>query len=356
MGVSRRPGGKWRAQVETPAGQRTKQFDLKRDADRWFAEQKTLLARGEFVDPRRGKVTFTEFFDDWATRQLWELGTQRAMSLAVRSVTFGDIQLAKIRRAHVEEWVKAMSLTLAPGTVNTRFNNVGNVLRAAVRDQHIGRNPAEGVTLPRQRRREHTLVLPTVEQVHAVLEIARPDFRTFVSLCAFAGLRLGEASGVQVRDLDVANRRLRISRQIQRINGSGIEVRQPKFGSERVVFVPAQLVSELVDHIDDRVSADEPRWLFRGEGADPPHQNSIGYLWRKTIRDAGIEGIRLHDLRHFYASGLIAAGCDVVTVSRALGHARPTTTLNQYSHLWPSAEDRTRDAASRLMSGTTRVT
>ena len=58
----------------------------------------------------------------------------------------------------------------------------------------------------------------------------------------------------------------------------------------------------------------------------------------------------LHDLRHFYASGLIAAGCDVVTVQRALGHAKATTTLNTYAYLWPTAEDRTRRAAGDLLA------
>lgn len=62
----------------------------------------------------------------------------------------------------------------------------------------------------------------------------------------------------------------------------------------------------------------------------------------------------LHDLRHFYASGLIAAGCDVVTVQRALGHAKATTTLNTYAQLWPTAEDRTRKAAARIIAGVLR--
>ena len=66
------------------------------------------------------------------------------------------------------------------------------------------------------------------------------------------------------------------------------------------------------------------------------------------MRRAGVPAFRLHDLRHFYASGLIAAGCDVVTVQRALGHAKATTTLETYSHLWPSAEDKTRAAAATL--------
>ena len=58
----------------------------------------------------------------------------------------------------------------------------------------------------------------------------------------------------------------------------------------------------------------------------------------------------LHDLRHFYASGLIAARCDVVTVQHALGHSSPSITLNTYRHLWPKAEDRTRNAAAGLMA------
>ena len=58
--------------------------------------------------------------------------------------------------------------------------------------------------------------------------------------------------------------------------------------------------------------------------------------------------MRLHDLRHFYASGLIASGCDVVAVQRALGHAKSTTTLTTYAHLWPTGADRVRDAAARL--------
>jgi integrase len=58
---------------------------------------------------------------------------------------------------------------------------------------------------------------------------------------------------------------------------------------------------------------------------------------------------RLRDLRHYFASGLIAAGCDVVTVQRALGHASAAETLSTYSHLWPDASDRTRAAAGALL-------
>jgi integrase len=79
------------------------------------------------------------------------------------------------------------------------------------------------------------------------------------------------------------------------------------------------------------------------------YDNDITWRWRATRTAAKFPHVRLHDLRHFYASGLIAAGCDVVTVQRALGHSTATTTLNTYSHLWPTAEDRTCAAAGALM-------
>ncbi|MBD3922990.1 hypothetical protein IEZ26_00030 [Nocardioides cavernae] len=58
----------------------------------------------------------------------------------------------------------------------------------------------------------------------------------------------------------------------------------------------------------------------------------------------------MHDLRHLHASGLTASGRDVVAVQRALGHAKPTTTLSTSAHLSPTTEDRVRDAAARLVA------
>ncbi|MHC5558294.1 tyrosine-type recombinase/integrase [Kocuria sp. U4B] len=137
-----------------------------------------------------------------------------------------------------------------------------------------------------------------------------------------------------------------IDRQVQRAPG-GVEIRSPKYGSHRTVYAPDGLMELLAQHVEHGVYGDG--WLFMGIGGNPPHQNTVGHWWRKTVKAADIPGFVLHDMRHFYASGLIAAGCDVVTVQRSLGHSKPTVTLNTYAHLWPTAEDRTRAAAQGLM-------
>ena len=121
--------------------------------------------------------------------------------------------------------------------------------------------------------------------------------------------------------------------------------------SERTAYLADDLVTMLSELVARRGIKDDPAaWLFVGNGDDPPYQNTVGDRWRQACKRASVSGIRLHDLRHFYASGLIASGCDVVTVQRALGHANATTTLRTYAHRWPSAEDRTRAAAADLMA------
>ena len=83
-------------------------------------------------------------------------------------------------------------------------------------------------------------------------------------------------------------------------------------------------------------------------GSSPISPSTVDSWWHRTLKAAGVEGLTIHSLRHYFASGLIADGCDVVTVQRALGHKSPSVTLNTYSHLWPTAEDKTRSAAGRL--------
>ena len=239
---------------------------------------------------------------------------------------------------------------LAPGTIKTRYVNVRSVFRAAAKDRVIGSDPTDGVRPPRGRRADVAMSIPTLEEVGQLMAVADEGFQPFIALCAFAGLRLGEAAAVQVGDVDFLRKSLKVSRQVQRINGGDIDVRAPKYDSERVVYLADSLVSVIAEHIANHGTTGRHRWLFAGDGDDPPHQNTVGYWWRKTLRDAGLAGIKLHDLRHFYASGLIAAGCDVVTVQRSLGHAKATTTLNTYAHLWPTAKDRTRKAAESIMS------
>ncbi len=147
------------------------------------------------------------------------------------------------------------------------MNNVRAVLRRAVADRVIPRDPSEGVALPRRRRAAAAMTLPTPAQVGAILEAAEGLFRPFVGLCAFAGLRLGEAAGLRVDHIDFLRRTLTVARQVQRAPGGAVEIRPPKYGSERVVFLAPTLVEMLAAHVT--AHCPDGGWSFTGEAAQP---------------------------------------------------------------------------------------
>ena len=361
----------WRGSYRDEAGkQHTKSFKRQVDAKRWVATEESKVVRGDWIDPSAGKVTFAAFYADWAPRQVWLSSTRENADLATATVTFGAMPLRSIRRSHVEAWVKNMTARLAPTTIDTRFTIVRGVFRAAVADRLIASDPTVGVVLPRKRKAEAAMAIPTHAEVAKVIRAAeperrptsRPGFTAYVALCAFAGLRRGEALGVQVGDIDFLGRTLRVTRQLQRAKAADIEVgknlveaaggitvviRAPKYESERTIYLPDEVIRVLAEHVRIYTPKGEPtRWLFDERGK-PWHDNLVDYRWRSTRSDAGVT-YKLHELRHYFASGLIAAGCDVVTVQRAMGHASATTTLSTYAHLWPTAEDKTRAAASEM--------
>lgn len=111
------------------------------------------------------------------------------------------------------------------------------MFRAAVRDRVIGTDPTDTVRLPRRRRADPAMSIPTPEDVGLLITFAEDGFRTFIALCAFAGLRLGEAAAVQLGDVEFVGASLTVTRQVQRVNGGAIDVRAPKYGSERVVHL-----------------------------------------------------------------------------------------------------------------------
>lgn len=365
-------GKRWLARYRDESGKdQTQAFAKKVAATNWLADETSKMLRGDWLNPQAGRISLQAFYDDWSPNQVWLSNTRENADLALKCCTFKDMPLKSVRKSHVEAWVKTMSLTLAPTTIDTRMTIIRGALLAAVADRVIARDPSAGVVLPRKRKAAAAMVIPTAEVVGRLYDCAepvkrpksRPGFAAYVALCAFAGLRKGEALGVKVGDIDFLRKRVQVARQLQRAKKDDLDlgknlvgaagsvtvvVRPPKYASERIIYLPDGLVEILARHVEKHPPA-EDGWLFHEDGK-PWHDNLVDYRWRATRKDAKADEINLHHLRHFFASGLIHDSCDVVTVQEAMGHASATTTLNTYAHLWPKAEDRTRNAAAGLLA------
>jgi integrase len=161
--------------------------------------------------------------------------------------------------------------------------------------------------------------------------------RPAILLGAFVGLRLGEAAALRVSDVDF----------LGRVVAPAIQYPAEPLKSDHEK-TPIPIPSDLVLMFSAEVAR---------TGADVVVTNAIhrpATPWAidRAMRDVreSVEGLprgfRFHDLRHYFASLLIAAGCDVKVVQTRLRHASAMTTLNTYGHLWPDSDESSRAAVA----------
>jgi integrase len=193
---------------------------------------------------------------------------------------------------------------------------------------------------------------PTVEQVEAVIDAMPERYQALVVLAAGTGMRQGECLGVSVDRVDFLRRSITIDRQLVLV-GTG----PPAFGPPKTEASARSL--PLPDVVGAALATQLERWphgehglVFTNANDQAIRRNRFHDLWRPATKEAGIEGLRFHDLRHFYASLLINHGESVKVVQARLGHASASETLDTYAHLWPDNEERTRAAVDDVLGRT----
>ena len=204
-----------------------------------------------------------------------------------------------------------------------------SALEKAVQEELIRTNPAVGCKLPPKRGREMQVLGREELQRFLIQAQAEGYFELFLlDLCT--GLRRGELLALQWTDLDIENRTLSVTKQVNRINGE-LVVSPPKTrNSVRTLALPQQAVDLL---IAERKKHPRNPYLFpspkTGTMYDP---DAFRRTHDKILKAIGVEHIRFHDLRHTFATLSLKSGVDVKTLSGALGHYSAGFTLNTYTH------------------------
>ena len=251
--IQRRPDGSWRVRYREPSGvERAKHFDRKGDAERFRATVQADLVRGTYLDPDAGKVTFGEFAQQWLAGQTVDPSTAQALEVRLRVhllPTFGGQELRAIRPSSVQAWLSGLQQQLAPSYVRVLLANLSGILRAAVDDALIARNPCQAgsvraPTVPRLRVRPWTH-----EQVQAVVA-GHPDrYRVVPVVAAGCGLRQGEVFGLRVGDVDFLRRTVHVRQQVKLLADNRPILTPPKGGKTREVPLPDTVATELAEHL-----------------------------------------------------------------------------------------------------------
>jgi integrase len=324
--------------------QRKKSFTKKGDADRYAATVEADKARGTYVEP--SKITVAEYARTWAETRPHRPTTARRTELMIRlhiqGTHLAGRKLADVRPSAVQAWATDRSRVLAPTTVRQAVGLLRSVYQAAVLDRLVPSSPVVRIQLPRH---ESQRVVPlSIEQVAALANAMPERYRNMVLTQAGLGLRIGELLALRVQDVDFLRRTVRIEWQFtQGSNAKRSEPKTPR--SRRTVPLPRVVADALAAYLVSYPAAEDGTIFTTGKGAPLGHVYYGHNLMRRAATEAGLpKGTTSHDLRHHYASVLLAAGESVVAVAERLGHEDASLVLSTYGHLMPDSDDRTRSA------------
>jgi integrase len=265
-------------------------------------------------------------------------------TMKVRAIRPSDLDsfYAKLRRRGVS------GRALSGQSVHHVHALIRRLLNQALKWGWIMVNPALNATPPQVRRPE--LEIPNVEVVTQLINFAEernPDIACFLRLAAVTGARRGELCAIRWRDFD-KDATLSIKHSI--VDGNNdelIEKGTKTHASRRVSIDPMTMVA--VDAQRERCKArsnecgskfSRDNFVFAGtlDGSMPWRPHRVTLAFKRLCNELGVEGVRLHDLRHFTATQMLAAGVPVKTVAGRLGHSNAATTLNVYAHALESSD------------------
>jgi integrase len=176
-----------------------------------------------------------------------------------------------------------------------------------------------------------------------VREAPWPHYYLFYTML-FTGLRRSEALALIWSNLDLDLCALSVSQTLYKLSGGQYVIQPPKTRkSRRQVTMPPSLALLLRDYKEQvetrRFLLGRPLsdtdFVFAHPDGRPLDPSSVTHTFLKAVRRAGLKGLRLHDLRHSYASLMMAAGVNIKVISQSMGHANIGITLDTYGHLLP---------------------
>ncbi len=351
LGVRVRPGGGKSYVLIRTVEERTRRVSLGPAASKGIDEvrHECLVTKADTAVPNSKEAArTTPSFADFVAGQ-WHAAhferckpsTRKCMRSALKTQllpAFGATRLDRLARNHVERWFDGYSRT-APGGANHAIDLLRQILNFGIACGYLETNPTRGIRRNRRTAPTRFLSREEIRRLHDALDAASrrgPSQRQqadIIRLLMLTGSRRGEI----------------VTLRWSEVEGDTLALADSKTGP-RKVHLNLQARAVL-----DRQPRGTGPWVFPSPlGPDRHRCGELG-IWPRVRREAGIEDVRLHDLRHNYASYAVMQGIPVPVVSRLLGHSSVRMTL-RYVHLGDrevrAAAERIGEAMAKLMDGT----
>jgi len=344
--------------------QRKRVFPTKREAAAFLNEQRAAVAKETAVD--RSTRTVRELMEFWLdnyARHRVSPKTFHGYADTIRKhiiPALGNIEIQKLTPARLQEYcTQKVDEGCGPRTVELCHLNISQALDEAVKLGWVARNVADVVKLPRWKPRE--METWSAEEAQQFTEVTGESTHGPIWLLALAtGMRRGELLGLRWADVDLDRGLLSVRQTVGTLPGK-IEFKPPKTAnSRRQIHITKDMTDALRQHRADQLTR---RWELRTKGIDwqeydlvfantsggPIHPDNADRDFNRLVKRAGVKPIRIHDLRHTFATLAIRAGVPIKVVSESLGHADISTTLRTYTHVVPAQRTELAETVGALL-------
>ena len=344
--IYRRKDGLWVARYEA-AGKRKYLYGKTRKIVADKLREK--LASGEAnLNPQGDTLRVGEYLDRWlpTVKDTVKERTWRRHEEVVRlhlKPAIGKIKIRDLNPLDVQELYRMkLNLGFSPRTVQIVHTTLYKALKQAVRWSLISRNVTEAVMPPKSQKKDVRTL--SSKEVRRLFEAVKGQkFEALYVLAVTTGMRQGELLGLKWDDVDLAKGVLQVKRTIWA--GQATPPKSAK--GNRSVTLTRMAKEALKKHKERNGSAE---WVFATRAGTPVScHNLINRSWWPLLKDAGLPRIPFHNLRHTCATLLLVEGLHPKLVQELLGHADITTTLNTYSHVLPSLQEKTASAMEDIM-------
>lgn len=364
--VFQRATGMWVAQIDlgwiggrrrrrTVYGSSEREVLSKRD------QLRNQLAKGvNLADPPR---TVEQWLNEWFQTVKTGDGTSRStldrydQILRVHLIPLiGRVKLSALAPRDVQLMVSQLRETAAPASVIKIHGVLRNALADAERMDLVPRNVAKSVRSAKLARTERRALTP--DEALSLLSQLHGDHLECVFILALStGLRRGEVLGLRWKDVDLPGRALFVRQTVQRVGGELRFVPPKTHRSTRPLPLSALTVSALLAQsarqAEDRLLVgstwEDHGLVFTSHVGTPLEPRNVNRRFSTARAAAGLEWVRLHDLRHAFATFLLDQGEELRTVMDLLGHSTIRLTADTYGHVLPSRARSAADAIDRVL-------
>lgn len=340
-------------------------------------EQKVLS--DAYIEP--GIMTFEQFTKEWQSKWLEKNVSDSTISLRLSSLknhilpVIGHIPISKITTLMLLDLMENLTRKdgqegdLSVSSKQEVHKVLISVFKRATDWRVLSNDPMTGIQAPTEyKKRDKELNVYDEIEVKELLKAAQKQldhWRVFINLALATGMRRGELLGLEWKHVDLDNGFIDIQ-QILVKSRDGIEIKNPKYNSKRLVSLPNSIVEDLKDYrlhckkeklrLQHKWTEPNHEWLFFNENGRYFHPDTPTKWWNRFIdrinrelkevdEEDSLKKIRLHDLRHTSATLLIAQNVHAKIISERLGHKKISTTMDIYGHALPAAD---REASEKL--------